>query len=295
MQLLDGKALSEKIKSEIKSEVDTIINEGSRPPHLCAMLVGHDPASETYVRNKITSCEDIGFKSSLIRFGEDISEAVLLAKIEEVNNDKGIDGLIVQLPLPKHIDFSKIIEAIDYRKDVDGFHPINIGRMAKNLPCTLPATPYGILKLLEEYKIETSGKNCVVIGRSQIVGSPISILMSRAAYPGNATVTVCHSKTRNLEFYTRNADIIIAAVGLPELIKKDMVKQGVVIIDVGMNRIEDSSRKSGFRLVGDVAFEEVKDKCSYITPVPGGVGKMTIACLLLNTLHAYNSSIITVN
>ena len=288
MQILDGKALSIKIKNQIKEEVSRKKDSGASIPHLCAILVGNDPASETYVRNKIKSCEEIGFKSSLFRYESSISEAELLHQIDVINNDPDIHGLLVQLPLPKHIDVSKVVEKIDYRKDVDGFHPMNIGRMAKNLPCALPATRYGILKILEEYNIETKGKNCVVVGRSQIVGSPISILMSRPAYPGNATVTVCHSHTIDLASYTRKADIIIAAVGIPQLIKADMVKEGAVIIDVGMNRIDDASKKSGFRLVGDVDFDEVKDKCSYITPVPGGVGPMTIACLLLNTLQATN-------
>ena len=286
MQLLDGKALSQKIKLQIKEDVTKRAASGGIIPHLCAILVGNDPASETYVRNKILSCEEIGYKSTMFRYDTSITEEELLAKIEEINNDASIHGLLVQLPLPKHIDVSKVVEKVDYRKDVDGFHPMNIGRMAKNMPCALPATPYGILKILEEYKIETKGKNCVVVGRSQIVGSPISILMSRPGYPGNATVTVCHSHTKDLASFTREADIIIAAVGVPELIKENMVKEGAVIIDVGMNRIEDATRKSGFRLVGDVAFEEVKDKCSFITPVPGGVGPMTIACLLLNTLQA---------
>jgi methylenetetrahydrofolate dehydrogenase (NADP+) / methenyltetrahydrofolate cyclohydrolase len=286
MQLLDGKLVSGKIKQEIKAEVDKRKEKGLKIPHLAAMLVGENPASQTYVSNKIKSCEEVGFKSTLFRYEETITEAELLAKIEEINADADIDGLLVQLPLPKQIDVSKVIETIDYRKDVDGFHPINIGRMAKNLPATLPATPYGILKLIEHYNIETSGKNCVVIGRSQIVGSPISILMSRSGYPGDATVTLCHSRTKNLEQFTRNADIIIAAVGIPNLVKADMVKDGAAVIDVGMNRIEDSSKKSGFRLVGDVDFESVKEKCSFITPVPGGVGPMTIACLMLNTLQA---------
>lgn len=286
MQLIDGKLVSGKIKQEIKAEVEKRKEKGLKIPHLVAILVGENPASQTYVSNKIKSCEEVGFKSTLFRYEASITEAELLAKIEEINADADFDGLLVQLPLPKHIDVSKVIETIDYRKDVDGFHPVNIGRMAKNLPATLPATPYGILKLIEHYNIETSGKNCVVIGRSQIVGSPISILMSRSGYPGDATVTLCHSRTKNLEEFTRKADIIIAAVGIPNLVKADMVKEGVAIIDVGMNRIEDSSKKSGFRLVGDVDFESVKDKCSYITPVPGGVGPMTIACLMLNTLQA---------
>ncbi|MCX6352234.1 MAG: bifunctional methylenetetrahydrofolate dehydrogenase/methenyltetrahydrofolate cyclohydrolase FolD [Bacteroidetes bacterium] len=287
MQLLDGKSLSTKLKTHIKTEVDSLTSTGKRAPHLVAILIGANPASETYVAAKIKSCEEVGFQSTLYRYDASITEAELLQKINEINADSSIDGLLVQLPLPKHINETKVVETVDYRKDVDGFHPTNIGRMAKGLPCTLPATPYGILKLLEEYKIETAGKHCVVIGRSHIVGSPMSILMARNDYPGNATVTICHSKTKDLSSFTRNADIIIAAVGIPQMLKADMVKDGVVIVDVGTNRIEDATKKSGFRLVGDVDFDSVKDKCSYISPVPGGVGPMTIAALLLNTLDTY--------
>ena len=255
-------------------------------PHLAVILVGENGASETYVGNKIKDCAEIGFGSSLFRFPDTISEESLLEKIREINDNDDIDGLLVQLPLPPHINVNKVIETIDFRKDVDGFHPANIGRMVKELPSALPATPYGIIKLLEHYKIETAGKHCVVIGRSQIVGYPISILMARNAYPGNATVTLCHSKTVDLKSYTLSADILIAAMGRPNFVTADMVKEGAVVIDVGTTRVPDATKKSGFRLSGDVDFENVKDKCSYITPVPGGVGPMTIACLLLNTMNA---------
>jgi methylenetetrahydrofolate dehydrogenase (NADP+)/methenyltetrahydrofolate cyclohydrolase len=286
MQILDGKALSGKIKSELRSKVEQRIAEGLNVPHLSAILVGHDAPSETYISNKIRSCEEAGFQSTLYRYEDNISEAELLDKIREINENPGIDGLIVQLPLPKHIDVVKVIETIDHRKDVDGFHPINIGRMVKGLKAFLPATPYGILKLLEHYGVETAGKNCVVIGRSQIVGTPMSILMSRDANPGNATVTLCHSRTKNLKEHVLQADIVICAVGRKDTVTGDMVKEGAVVVDVGMNRIEDSTRKSGYRLVGDVDYESVKHKTSWITPVPGGVGPMTIACLLLNTYQA---------
>ncbi|RYD80380.1 MAG: bifunctional 5,10-methylene-tetrahydrofolate dehydrogenase/5,10-methylene-tetrahydrofolate cyclohydrolase, partial [Sphingobacteriales bacterium] len=284
--LLDGKNLSNIIKQELNAKVEARKKEGKKIPHLSAILVGEDPASETYIRNKILSCEQAGFESSLFQYKSYITEQELLQKIAEINADDTIDGLIVQLPLPKHIDVVKVIESIDYTKDVDGFHPINIGRMAKGLRGFLPATPYGIIKLIEHYNIETKGKHCVVVGRSQIVGSPVSILMSRDGYPGNATVTLCHRHTEDLKSHTLTADIIISAVGQPGLITKDMVKDGAVIIDVGTTRVEDASKKSGFRLSGDVDFEQVKDKTSYITPVPGGVGPMTIACLLLNTMQA---------
>ena len=286
MQLLDGKALSEKIRLEIKLEVEKRKAEGKKVPHLSAILVGNDPASETYVGSKIKACHEIGFGSSLFRFPSTISEEQLLAKISEINGESEIDGLIVQLPLPKHVSVQKVVEATDYRKDVDGFHPINIGRMAKGLQAMISATPFGIIKLLEHYKIQTEGKHCVVVGRSQIVGSPISILMSRDAYPGNATVTLCHSRTKNLKEMTLQADILIAATGKPGMVTADMVKEGVAIIDVGTTRVPDATKKSGFRLRGDVDFENVKNKCSYITPVPGGVGPMTIIGLLLNTLQA---------
>jgi methylenetetrahydrofolate dehydrogenase (NADP+)/methenyltetrahydrofolate cyclohydrolase len=290
MQLLDGKNLSNIIKNELREKVEARKSEGKRIPHLSAILVGEDPASETYIRNKILSCEQAGFDSTLFRYGSDITQADLLAKIEEINQNKNIDGLIVQLPLPEHIDVVKVIEAIDYKKDVDGFHPINIGRMAKGLRGFLPATPYGIIKLIEHYNIETKGKHVVVIGRSQIVGSPTSILLSREGYPGNATVTLCHRYTTDLKELAKTADIIIAAVGKPGLVTEDMVKEGAVIIDVGTTRVKDETKKSGYRLSGDVDFEAVKDKCSFITPVPGGVGPMTIACLLLNTMQAAEST-----
>lgn len=286
MQLLDGKALSDQIKNELREKSEARKKQGKKVPHLSAILVGHDPASETYVSSKIRSCEEVGFASSLFRYESDITEEALLNKIRDINANDDIDGLIVQLPLPKHIDVSKVIETTDYRKDVDGFHPINIGRMAKGLPGFLPATPNGIMKLISHYNIETAGKECVVIGRSQIVGSPVSILMARDTYPGNATVTLCHRHTKNLKEHTLRADIIISAVGSPGMVTADMVKEGAVIIDVGTTRVEDPTRKSGFRLRGDVDFENVAPKCSYITPVPKGVGPMTIVSLLMNTLQA---------
>ncbi len=284
-QILDGKALADKIRQEIRTEVDQMTASGKPAPHLIAILVGDVIASATYIRNKIKSCEEAGFKSTLLRLPAEISQEDLLNEIERINNDDSIDGLLVQLPLPKHIEESQVIEAISFSKDVDGFHPLNVGRMAKGLPAVLPATPYGILKILEEYNIETSGKHCVVIGRSNIVGSPISILMGRNAYPGNCTVTLCHSKTKDLASFTLQADIIIAAVGITHLLKADMVKAGAVIIDVGMNSVEDSTKKSGYRLTGDTDYEGLFGKVSAITPVPGGIGPMTIACLLLNTLE----------
>ena len=290
MQIIDGKALSQLIRNELKAKTEKRKAENKKIPHLSVILVGENGASETYVGNKIKDCAEIGFGSSLFRFPETIAEEDLLSKIREINNNDDIDGLLVQLPLPAHINVNKVIETIDFRKDVDGFHPANIGRMVKELPSALPATPYGIIKLLEHYKIETSGKHCVVIGRSQIVGYPISILMARNTYPGNATVTLCHSKTVDLKSYTLSADILIAAMGRPNFVTADMVKEGAVVIDVGTTRVPDASKKSGFRLSGDVDFENVKDKCSYITPVPGGVGPMTIACLLLNTMNAVEES-----
>lgn len=290
MQIIDGKNLSNLIKDELRQKVELRKKDGKKIPHLAAILVGEDPASETYIRNKILSCEQAGFESSLFKYGSDITEQELLEKIEEINNNKAIDGLIVQLPLPEYIDVVKVIETIDYKKDVDGFHPINIGRMAKGLRGFLPATPYGIIKLIEHYNIETKGKHVVVIGRSQIVGSPTSILLSRDGYPGNATVTLCHRYTSDLKAQTLQADIIISATGKPGLVTADMVKDGAVIIDVGTTRVKDETKKSGFRLSGDVDFEAVKDKCSFITPVPGGVGPMTIACLLLNTMQAAESA-----
>ena len=285
MQLIDGKATAAKIKEEIAAEVKDIIARGGKQPHLAAILVGHDGGSETYVKNKVLACEACGFKSSLIRFEDNITEEELLAKVEELNRDDDVDGFIVQLPLPKHIDEQKVIMAIDYRKDVDGFHPINVGRMAIGLPCFISATPLGIITLLRRYNIPTSGKKCVVLGRSNIVGKPMAQLMMQKQY-GDSTVTVCHSHSENLKEECRNADIIIAAIGQPNFLTADMVKEGAVVIDVGTTRVPDDSRKSGFRLNGDVKFDEVAPKCSFITPVPGGVGPMTICSLMKNTLAA---------
>lgn len=286
MQLIDGKATANLIKQEIADEVSEIISKGGKRPHLAAILVGHDGGSETYVKNKVLACEACGFKSTLIRYEDDITEEELLAKVEELNNDADVDGFIVQLPLPKHISEQKIIEAIDYKKDVDGFHPINVGRMSIGLPCYVSATPNGILELLKRYNIETSGKKCVVIGRSNIVGKPMAQLMMQKRYPGDTTVTVCHSHTSNIKEECFNADIIIAAIGIPNFVTADMVKEGAVVIDVGTTRVPDETRKSGYRLNGDVCFDEVAPKCSYITPVPGGVGPMTICSLMKNTLSA---------
>lgn len=291
MQLLDGKLISAKLKAELASQTAAFRAAGGKQPHLVAILVGHTAASEVYVASKMRSCEETGFKSTLIRFEETVSEAELLETIERVNSDADVDGILVQLPLPAHISVEKVTWKISPEKDVDGFHPMNIGRMAKNLPCYLPATPLGILKLLSEYKIETEGKHCVVLGRSHIVGSPISILMARADYPGNCTVTLCHSKTLNMDAIIQSADILIAAIGKPQFVRGHMVKDGAVVIDVGMNRIPDASTKSGTRLVGDVHFEEVAPKSSFITPVPGGVGLMTIVGLLQNTLSAAKKEI----
>ncbi len=292
MILLDGKKISSEIKLELKSEVEQLVASGKRAPHLAAILVGNNGASETYVASKAKSCEEVGFKSSLIRFEDSASEKELLKKIIEINLDDSIDGLIVQLPLPKHISVQKVTETILPQKDVDGFHPINVGRMMQNLPCYLPATPFGILQVIERYKIETVGKHCVVLGRSNIVGLPMSVLMARNTYPGNCTVTLCHSKTKNLNEITQSADILIAALGQPGFVKADMVKQGVVVIDVGITRVASSQTKSGFKISGDVDFEHVSQKCSYITPVPGGVGLMTIVGLLKNTLMAAKKEII---
>lgn len=286
MQLIDGKATSAEIKKEIAKEVEQIIAAGGRAPHLAAILVGHDGGSETYVANKVKSCEQVGFESTLIRFENDVTEEELLRSVEKLNNDPQIDGFIVQLPLPKHISEDKVTEAIDYRKDVDGFHPVNVGRMSLGMPCFLSATPSGILELLKRYKIETKGKHCVILGRSNIVGKPAAMLMMQKNYPGDATVTVCHSRTENIKEICLQADIIIAALGAPEFLKGDMVKQGAVVIDVGTTRVPSTKTKSGFKLTGDVAFDEVAPKCSYITPVPGGVGPMTIVSLLKNTLLA---------
>ncbi|KOY85945.1 5,10-methylene-tetrahydrofolate cyclohydrolase [bacterium 336/3] len=286
MILLDGKKTSQEIKDELKLAVDAIRQQGGKIPHLAAVLVGNDGASETYVASKVKSCEEVGFGSTLIRLEASISENELLQTIENLNNNPEVDGFIVQLPLPKHISENKVIESIAPEKDVDGFHPINIGRMAKNLPAYIPATPYGILQMLERYDIETSGKHCVVIGRSNIVGSPMSILMARNTKIGNCTVTLCHSKTQNLEEFTKKADIVIVALGKPEFLTANMIKEGAVVIDVGITRVEDDTKKSGYRIVGDVRFDEVSQKASFITPVPGGVGLMTVTSLMQNTLLA---------
>jgi methylenetetrahydrofolate dehydrogenase (NADP+) / methenyltetrahydrofolate cyclohydrolase len=284
MQILDGKYISEKLKKEIAIEAAAMLAETGRKPHLVAILVGHDGGSETYVASKMRSCEKVGFTSTLIRYESSVTEIELLDQIELINKDEEIDGVIVQLPLPKHIDKEKITEKIDYRKDVDGFHPINLGRMQRNLPCFIPATPFGIMLMLKEYKIQTDGKHCVVVGRSNIVGSPMSILMARNDYPGNCSVSICHSKTPDLKKFTLDADILIVAIGKKNLITADMVKEGVVVIDVGMNREENSEFKSGYKLYGDVDFSQVSLKSSWISPVPGGVGLMTIIGLLKNTL-----------
>ena len=286
MQLIDGKAVAAAIKREIAEEVDNILQNGGKRPHLAAILVGHDGGSETYVASKVKACEECGFTSTLIRYESDVTEDELLAKVEELNNDADVDGFIVQLPLPKHIDEQKVTEAIDYRKDVDGFHPVNAGRLSIGLPCFLSATPNGIMELLRRYNIDTKGKKCVVLGRSNIVGKPMANLMMQKSIPGDATVTVCHSHTKNIAEECRQADIIIAALGQPNFLKAEMVKEGAVIIDVGTTRIPDATRKSGFRLCGDVDFENVAPKCSFITPVPGGVGPMTIVSLMKNTLLA---------
>ena len=285
MQLIDGKAVAAAIKEEIAAEVKSIMASGGKQPHLAAVLVGHDGGSETYVKNKVLACEQCGFKSTLIRFEDDITEEELLNCVKQLNEDSDVDGFIVQLPLPKHINEQRIIEAIDYRKDVDGFHPINVGRMSIGLPCFISATPLGIITLLQRYNIQTSGKRCVVLGRSNIVGKPMAQLMLQKEY-GDSTVTVCHSRTKNIEEICREADIIIAAIGIPGFVKENMVKEGAVVIDVGTTRVPDVTRKSGFRLSGDVDFENVSAKCSFITPVPGGVGPMTICSLMKNTLIA---------
>jgi methylenetetrahydrofolate dehydrogenase (NADP+)/methenyltetrahydrofolate cyclohydrolase len=286
MQLIDGKKTASDIKQEIADSVKKMILEGKKRPHLAAVLVGHDGGSETYVSNKVKDCATVGFESTLIRFEDNVSEAELLAKVDELNRDARIDGFIVQLPLPKHISENKVIEAISPEKDVDGFHPVNLGRMVLGMPAFVSATPAGIIELIDRYNIETSGKHCVVIGRSNIVGRPVSILLSQKAKPGNCTVTVCHSRTPNIAEITRQADILIAAIGSPGFVKADMVKDGAVVIDVGTTRLPSDQTKSGFKLHGDVLFDEVAPKCSYITPVPGGVGPMTIVSLLRNTLLA---------
>ena len=285
MQLIDGKATAATIKEEIAAEVKAIVDAGGKRPHLVAVLVGYDGGSETYVKNKVIACEQCGFKSTLIRYESDVTEDELLQCVDRLNHDNDVDGFIVQLPLPKHIDEQKVVMAIDYRKDVDGFHPVNVGRMAIGLPCFISATPLRILTSLQRYGINTSGKKCVVLGRSNIVGKPMAQLMLQKQY-GDATVTVCHSHSKTLKDECREADIIIAAIGQPEFVTADMVKPGAVVIDVGTTRVPDASRKSGFRLCGDVKFDEVAPLCSFITPVPGGVGPMTICSLMKNTLAA---------
>ncbi len=291
MILLDGKLLSQNIKSEIAAEVDLILATGKRAPHLAAVLVGENPASEVYVANKMKSCAEVGFRSTMIRRPAETTENELLEIVRELNADPDLDGFIVQLPLPKHIREENITLAIDHRKDVDGFHPVNFGRMAQGMPAFLPATPFGILEMLRRYNIETAGKHCVVVGRSNIVGTPMSILLSRKGYPGDCTVTLAHSRTKDLKKETRRADILVAAIGAAHFITEEMVKEGAVVIDVGMNRIPDASKKSGSRLVGDVDFENVAPKCFAITPVPGGVGAMTVTALIMNTLKAYRKEI----
>ena len=289
--LIDGKAISEQIKLEIAEEVKIMMAGGAKRPHLAVIIVGHDGGSESYVAGKVKDCGDCGFTSTLIRFEEDVTEETLLAEVKKLNDNSDVDGFIVQLPIPKHISEEKVIEAIDYRKDVDGFHPVNVGRMTIGLPCYVSATPAGIIELLKRYEIPTAGKNCVVIGRSNIVGKPIATLMMQKGYPGDATVTVCHSRTKNLKEICQQADIIIASLGQPEFLKGDMVKDGVTIIDVGTTRVPSTLTKSGFKLKGDVAFDEVAPKASFITPVPGGVGLMTRIALMQNTLLAAKGEI----
>jgi methylenetetrahydrofolate dehydrogenase (NADP+) / methenyltetrahydrofolate cyclohydrolase len=291
MQLIDGKKIATEIKAEIAAEVDKRRLQGLKTPHLAAVLVGHDGASETYVAGKVKSCGEVGFKSTLVRYEEDVTEEILLRTVNDLNLDEDIDGFIVQLPLPKHISEQKVIEAIDPRKDVDGFHPVNVGRMVLGLSSFVSATPAGIIELIRRYNIPTAGKSCVVVGRSNIVGKPISILLSQKAYPGDATVTLCHSRSMNMEDIIRSSDIIVAALGKPLFITADMVKEGAVIIDVGITRVKSDTTKSGFKLLGDVKFDEVAPKCSYITPVPGGVGLMTVVSLLNNTLKACKNEI----
>ena len=291
MQLLDGKYVSEKVKISIAEDAAAFLADSGRKPHLVAILVGNDGGSETYVASKMKNCEKVGFQSTLVRYDDTVTEEELLNKIREINADSGVDGLIVQLPLPKHIDPEKVTETINYKKDVDGFHPVNLGRMMRNLPCFIPATPYGIMMMLEAYNIDTVGKHCVVVGRSNIVGSPMSILMARNANPGNCTVTLTHSKTVNLKELILQADIVVAAIGRKNFITADMVKSGAVVIDVGMNRESSEVTKSGYKLFGDVDFESVSQKASWITPVPGGVGLMTIVGLLKNTLASAKGEI----
>ena len=284
-RLIDGKAVAAQIKAELTNEVEQIKKVGGKIPHLAAILVGHDGGSETYVASKIKTCKEIGFLSTLVRYEDDVTEAELLRKVDELNNDTEIDGFIVQLPLPKNISEQQIIEAIDYRKDVDGFHPMNVGRLSLGLPCFRSATPSGIMELIKHYEIETCGKHCVILGRSNIVGKPMATMLMQKSYPGDCTVTVCHSRSENLKKICLSADIIIAAIGVPEFLKADMVKKGAVVIDVGTTRVPSNLTKSGFKLTGDVCFSEVAPKCSYITPVPGGVGPMTIMSLMKNTLQ----------
>jgi len=286
MQILDGKKVSQAVKDQLKIDVAQLFTEGKKVPHLAAILVGNDGASETYVASKAKSCEEVGFKSTLIRFEADISEHLLLEKIQDLNHDPDVDGILVQLPLPKHISDDKVINTIDPDKDVDGFHPVSVGRMVQGLPTFIPATPHGIMLMLEHYKINTAGMHAVVIGRSNIVGRPMSILLSENKNPGNCTVTLCHSKTKNIAELCRNADIIVAALGRPGFVTEDWVKEGAIVIDVGITRVADPTKKSGFRLRGDVDYENVAPKCSWITPVPGGVGPMTIAALLNNTYRS---------
>jgi methylenetetrahydrofolate dehydrogenase (NADP+) / methenyltetrahydrofolate cyclohydrolase len=286
MQILDGKAAAQALKNKLKIDVAQLAAEGKKIPHLAAILVGNNGASETYVAAKVKSCEEVGFKSTLVRFEQDISERKLLEKIEELNADMDVDGILVQLPLPKHISDENVINTIDPDKDVDGFHPVNVGKLLQGLPTFVPATPHGIMLLLQHYKIDTKGKHAVVVGRSNIVGRPMSVLLSSNSNPGNCTVTICHSHTHNIKEFCLQADIIVAALGKPSFITADMVKEGAVIIDVGITRMEDESKKSGFKLKGDVAYDEVAAKCAWITPVPGGVGPMTIAALMNNTYHS---------
>ena len=290
-QILDGRKISAEIKQEIAREVVEMEKKTGRRPHLSAILVGHDGGSEAYMASKVKSCEEVGFDSSLIRFDSDVTEERLLQEIDRLNNDAGVDGFIIQLPLPKHIDEQKVIERIDYRKDVDGFHPINVGRMSIGLPCFVSATPQGIVELLRRYAIPTRGKHCVVLGRSNIVGKPIAQLLMQKGEPGDCTVTVCHSRTPNIKEVCLSADIIMAALGSPEFVTADMVKKGAVLVDVGTTRVPDATKKSGSRLTGDVKFDEVAPLCSYITPVPGGVGPMTIVSLMMNTLKAAKKEI----
>lgn len=286
MQILDGRALAKTIRKELAAEVTHLKASGQRAPHLAAVLVGEDPASQVYVRNKVRSCEKVGFGSTLVRLSAKATEAEVLKAVQDLNEDDAIDGFIVQLPLPDHINEEKVTLAIDPKKDVDGFHPVNFGRMAQSLPCYLPATPAGILEMIRRYELPTEGKEVVVLGRSSIVGTPMSILLSRKGYPGNSTVTLCHSRTKDLAEHTRRADILVAAIGIPEFVKPDMVKEGAVVIDVGINRVDAPEREKGYRLCGDVDYNAVAEKTSWITPVPGGVGQLTVVSLLINTLRA---------